>query len=161
MSTNDVPGYNPANSDQLAMGCWAEHEDKSLIFVESVEAGRVVYSLFDLSGQLPLEFRDAMTEAGFKRAFSWPNDDGDKWTWHDKTPFPWDRVMGNFPSGTRVASAPALNTAAKRVAQRLGLHGAEVRDDGAGEATLDIHDDLKQAKGILKKLQRAIKRMRA
>lgn len=49
MSTNDVPGANPKNADVLAMGCWAEHEDGSLIFVESVEGGTVVYSIFDIA----------------------------------------------------------------------------------------------------------------
>lgn len=31
MSTNDVPGAKTENRDVLAMGCWAEHEDGSLI----------------------------------------------------------------------------------------------------------------------------------
>lgn len=26
MSTNDVPGFDPANGDELHMGCWAEHK---------------------------------------------------------------------------------------------------------------------------------------
>lgn len=35
MSTQDVPGANRANRDQLASGCWAEHEDGSLLFVKA------------------------------------------------------------------------------------------------------------------------------
>ena len=58
MSTNDVPGADPRNSDELATGCWAEHEDGSLIFVESTEVNRVIYSVFDMSRTPPLEYRD-------------------------------------------------------------------------------------------------------
>src|SRR5437868_2055043 len=97
MATTDVPGANPANGDQLKMGCWAEHSDGSLIFVESTEGGRVVYSIFDMSKMPIIEYRDAMPEDTFKKTFS--RRDGNllirtiNWTWHDKTPFPWDRVI--------------------------------------------------------------------
>jgi len=75
MSTNDVPGAKPENHDVLAMGAWAEHDDGSLIFVEAVEAGTVVYSIFDVQDP-PVEYRDAMPETGFKERFSWrPGDD--------------------------------------------------------------------------------------
>lgn len=94
MSTNDVPGANPANNDELRMGCWAEYEDESLIFVYSTEMGRVVYTIFYVSESPVVEYRDAMPEAQFKDQFSWdPDDDSVKWTWHDKMPFPWDRVI--------------------------------------------------------------------
>jgi hypothetical protein len=53
MSTNDVPGARAENHDQLAIGCWAEHDDGSLVLVESTEAGRVIFSVFDLALQLP------------------------------------------------------------------------------------------------------------
>src|SRR5258708_17935738 len=98
MSTNDVPGYNPANNDVLACGCWAEHNDGSLIFVESTEINRVIYSIFDMAKQPPVEYRDAMTEVAFKKAFSWHPGSRDAadfddliCTWHDKSPFPLDR----------------------------------------------------------------------
>jgi len=77
MSTNDVPGYNPANADTLKALCWAEHKDGSLILVESTENGRVIFSMFDISGKDKnpptsiIEFRDAMPEKGFKQTFSW------------------------------------------------------------------------------------------
>ena len=51
MSTTDVPGANPANRDELGVGSWAEHADGSLIFVESTEGDRVVYSMFDVSAE--------------------------------------------------------------------------------------------------------------
>lgn len=155
MATTDVPGANAANGDALAMGCWAEHADKSLIFVESTEAGRVVYSLFDVSRDPALEFRDAMPEAGFKKAFSWPNAAGEKWTWHDKTPFPWDRVMKDFPAGTRVASAGALSTAAQRIADRMGLRSREVEPDEISH----LRDEVRSAGSIIDRLQRALGRL--
>jgi hypothetical protein len=129
MSTNDVPGANPANADVLAMGCWAEHEDGSLILVEAVEAGTVVYSIFDVA-DTPVEYRDAMPEQTFKDRFSWHPDDpaAVKWTWHDKQPFPWQRVMANFPPGQRAPSAEAHLSAAARVARSLGLRAERIRE---------------------------------
>ena len=138
MSTNDVPGANPVNKDVLAMGAWAEHEDGSLIFVESVEAGRVVYSIFDVDQDPPVEYRDAMPEVGFKSRFSWKpgQASGDKWTWHDKTLFPWDRVMQDFPAGARRPSADAEISAAARVAQSLNLRAGAVREREFAKPTL-------------------------
>lgn len=136
MSTKDVPGAKNSNADTLAMGCWAEHEDGSLILVESIEAGTAVYSVFDIAGDAPVEYRDAMPEAGFKTRFSWPNKDDLQWTWHDKTPFPWDRVMTDFPSGARRVSAAAELTAAARVARSLDLRAETVRDRQIEKPTL-------------------------
>src|SRR6267142_1681110 len=100
MSTYDVPGARSSNHDELAMGCWAEHDDGSLIFVESTEGSRVVYSIFDMAKDPVVEYRDAMPEVSFKRTFSWQEGDNgnralgkEKWLWHDKTPFPWDKVI--------------------------------------------------------------------
>ena len=73
MSTTKVPGADPANRDSLAMGAWAEHADGSLIFVEGVEAGSVIYALFDLAITPPVQYRDAMPQKGFETTFSWPN----------------------------------------------------------------------------------------
>lgn len=149
MSTNDVPGHKPENRDVLAMGSWAEHEDGSLIFVEAVEGGRVVYSMFDLDKEV--EYRDAMPEAGFKEAFSWdpgeaedkprpvkkrwgkkPKDAPDdipnvRWTWHDKTPMPWDRVFAKFDEGPRDLSADHTMTRAEAIARHLDLQGQKIR----------------------------------
>lgn len=129
MSTNDVPGANPVNADVLAMGCWAEHEDGSLIFVQSVEGGRAIYSMFDLSKDPILEYRDAMSVMSFEKTFSWkPKDKNSiKWTWHDKTPFPWDRVIkAGATDGQKYASASDLLTAAERVANDLQLRAEAV-----------------------------------
>lgn len=71
MSTNDVPGAIENNHDELAMGCWAEHEDGSLLFVESTEGGRVIYSIFNMSVEPIVEYRDAMPLRGFEDLFSW------------------------------------------------------------------------------------------
>jgi len=62
MSTNDVPGHNPVNNDELRSNCWAEHDDGSLILVQSTEGGRVIYMMFDLSVEPVVEYRDAMPE---------------------------------------------------------------------------------------------------
>lgn len=138
MSTYDVPGANPANNDVLSCGCWAEHADGSLIFVESTEVNRVIYSIFDMAKQPPIEYRDAMTEVAFKKAFSWhpgssrDADDLDDlvWTWHDKTPFPWDRVIkAGATDGGRFAFAEHTMNAAERVADSLKLRGAAVARD--------------------------------
>lgn len=136
MSTNQVPGARAANNDVLAMGAWAEHEDGSLIFVESVEVGNVVYSIFDMAQNPPVEYRDAMPQSGFEDQFSWypenDDDDKEKWTWHDKTPFDWARVMRTFPAGTRAVDASATMSAAQRVAQSLNLRAQAIVDRGDG-----------------------------
>src|SRR6056297_2054635 len=122
MATNDVPGHNPANKDVLAMGAWAEHEDGSLILVKGVEAGKVVYELYDLAGDRPVFYQDAMLETGFKQQFSWaPGEDKkDCWTWHDKTLFPWDRVMQTFERPVPVdADVNETLSTAQRVAESL------------------------------------------
>jgi hypothetical protein len=130
MATQDVPGANPDNGDELHAGCWAEHDDGSLIFVEGAEGGNVVYSVFDMSKDPIVEYRDSMSEKSFKSTFSAKGKVKDKWTWHDKTHFPWDRVIKKgFSDGPRHVSAEALLTAAERVAQSLRLRGKEVADD--------------------------------
>jgi hypothetical protein len=148
MSTNDVPGLKDTktgkskHNDELAMGCWAEHDDGSMIFVESSEDGRIVYSVFDLADVEVIEYRDSMSELGFKKAFSYvadaddDDDDGDDfatpWTWHDKTPFPWDRViaMGGRDGG-RPASAEHVLNAAEKVARSRNMHRRKFNYDSA------------------------------
>lgn len=155
MSTNDVPGAVAGNNDTLAMGCWAEHQDKSLMFVESTEGGNVVYSMFDVSREPAIEFRDAMPEADFKKTFSWPNKLGEKWTWHDKTPFPWDQVMKDFPAGSRVASAGAMQTAARRAAEALGLRARTVDPSEVAH----LRTQLRAAQAVVDGVQRALDRL--
>jgi hypothetical protein len=138
MSTNDVPGYNSNNRDELTMGCWAEHEDGSLIFVESVENHRVIYSIFDMCKDPLVEYRDALSEDDFKKNFSWVDTTTAKksskslnlkWTWHDKTRFPWERVIkSGAKDGLRYACASDMMTAAERVAESLKLRAQAVSD---------------------------------
>lgn len=142
MSTNDVPGAVPANGDTLAMGCWAEHADGSMIFVESTEAGRVIYCMFDTKNHT--QYRDAMPGVSFKSTFSWQpsNPKSVKWTWHDKTPFPWNKVIGGgFPDGQDAPSADHIVSAAARVQasrqrhqQRGAVTGIDPDDYEEGEA---------------------------
>lgn len=139
MSTNDVPGYNPDNSDHLHAGCWAEHKDGSLIFVEGNEADKVVYSVFDIEKEL--EYRDVMDREDFDQRFSVyePSDDeppkgkkkGGKvlkqiWTWHDKSPFPWDRVLKGMKTGARQPSAAQAISAAEEIARDLTLRAQDL-----------------------------------
>jgi hypothetical protein len=151
MSTNDVPGANPRNADELAMGCWADHEDGSLILVESTEGNRVIYSIFDMAKEPPVEYRDAMPTASFNSTFSWSptkRSANEKWTWHDKTPFPWDRIIKHgAKDGSRLPAAEYVlnaaeriiesrerhrSTAAERVASELSLQGEELNRDNFG-----------------------------
>lgn len=153
MSTDDVPGANPSNGDELKMGCWAEHDDGSLMFVYSTESNRVIYSLFDLQTPPPMEYRDAMAEATFKKAFSWRTGSTEKWTWHDKTPFPWDRIIkAGIRDGLRPASAADQLSAARRVADNLRIHGAAVTDDLSHMAETTV----RRSSGIWDKLSRAV-----
>lgn len=130
MSTNDVPGACPANADTLHMGCWGEHEDGSLIFVKSTEGDRVIYEMYDPSQTPILFFQDAMVEAGFKQKYSWdpknPSKSFGKWTWHDKTAFPWDKVIKAARPGLMHASAADQLSAAQKVAQAIGAAPAPV-----------------------------------
>lgn len=99
MSTSDVPGARKSNNDELHGGCWAEHPDGSLILVHSTEGKRVIYDVFELKTGSAHEFRGIMAETEFKDEFSYRPDkdksDGvsERWTWHDKSPFPWDKVI--------------------------------------------------------------------
>lgn len=132
MSTNDVPGANPSNSDELAMGCWAEHEDGSLILVENTEGDRVIYSIFDVAKEPMVEYRDAMPEIDFKKTFTWdPKKKASiKWTWHDKTQFPWDRIIKEgAQDGHRLPSAEHYRSAAERIAESIKLRANEVSRD--------------------------------
>jgi hypothetical protein len=156
VSTNDVPGAKAANKDVLAMGAWAEHDDGSLIFVEAVEGGRVIYSMFDLAPDPPVEYRDGMVEDTFKRTFSWKPAGGIaaiRWTWHDKTVFPWERIMGDFPSGQKHASVEHQMTAAARVAESLDLR--------AGAISHDRPTTQRAGRGILERLHDAVGALRS
>lgn len=134
MSTNDVPGANPANRDELAMGCWAEHDDGSLMVVSSTENDEVVYSMFDMSKVPPVEFRDKMPIDDFKKYYSWDGKNT-KWTWHDKTPFPWDKVIkagatdGVLPAVSAHDQLQSANSVARAIADKMHLPGHDVDQD--------------------------------
>lgn len=144
MSTNDVPGANPVNNDELKMGCWAEHEDGSLLFVQGTENDTVIYSMFDTSKQPLIEWRDMMPIGDFEIMFSCTAKDihktvsdskgrsiqKEQWTWHDKTAFPWDRVIkAGAQSGARFASAADVMSVAERIGKDLRLRGERVNAD--------------------------------
>lgn len=152
MSTYDVPGANPINGDELKMGAWAEHPDGSMIHVESTENNRVVYHLFDTSKQPVIRYLDTMPEVSFKKTFSWKDGSKDKWIWHDKTPFPWDRVIAAGFSDGYTPAAGDIRTAAERIAQHLGLEGRRLRE----EDILHRADQTAPANAIMAKIGRAM-----
>ena len=153
MSTNDVPGANPANNDDLKMGCWATHDDGSVLFVESTEGGRVVYSMFDTSFDPVQEYRDTMSEKGFKDAFTKTG-----WTWHDKTPMDWDLVIkAGAKDGHRYTSADDHISAAERIAKSRKLRQNEF---SAGKWKHLTERVGRKGAVIVDKIQRAIEELR-
>jgi hypothetical protein len=155
MSTNDVPGAKSSNNDSLHMGCWAEHDDESLIFVEANEGSRVVYSIFDMAEDPIIEYRDAMIETDFKSQFSFKGNNI-KWTWHDKTPFPWDKIIKNGArGGVKYPSAYDQLSAAAKVAKSIKARGTPV-----DPTDYEHLADNKRSKSIISKLQRAIDELR-
>lgn len=161
MSTQDVPGHGSAKSDTLAMGVWGEHNDGSLLFVESTEGGRVIYSIFDMAQAPIVEYRDAMPEKGFKEAFSFGNkhskvDNG--WIFHDKTPFPWDKVMAaGAKDGMRYASAKDQLNAAQRVAESMEMRGSTIDEDKWAHMRESVG---RKGRMIIDKIQRAVSELR-
>ena len=148
MATNDVPGANPVNADKLSRGCWAEHDDGSLIFVKDIdENDRVIFEMYDVgTGGDPVYYPHAMTKLDFENQFSSfgakkdkTKKDTIKWTWHDKTPFPWEKVMKIVKSPLPGMSATDTISAAKRIAESLKArssfldedHVDQVRDDAS------------------------------
>ena len=130
MATHDVPGANPANRDLLHDRCWAEHTDGSLVLVEGVEGDKVIYQMFDTKNRF--RFMDATPTDAFKKLFSVPHTGVSKveWTWHDKTTFPWDRVMSVFQRPIpEPMDAEQQLTAAQQVAERLKLHAERLTED--------------------------------
>lgn len=130
MSTNDVPGMNPKNVDTLHAGCWAEHTDGTLIYVLGTENRRVLYELFELAdAKNPVEYRDSMAQHVFEKQFSWDpsNPRSIKWTWHDKTPMPWDRIMKSFRQGVRPVSAKKQIDEAAAVKKTQRKHSTKAR----------------------------------
>lgn len=130
MSTNDVPGANPANKDKLSRGSWAEHEDGSMIYVLDIdENGRVIANMYDFKDpEKPVFYPLAMSTKDFNETFSFnpkgakkKKDIADiKWTWHDKTPFDWNKVMLIIQTPEpQAANVSHTLSAAARIAQSL------------------------------------------
>ena len=157
MSTQDVPGANPANADKLCAGCWAEHEDHSLLYVKGTENGTVVYELYDLAQDPPVYYQDAMREDAFKKAFSFPPIGGsvEKWTWHDKQPMPWSRVMRTFDKPVPVhADVHDTLSAAARVAQSLRLRAQRLTPSAVSPSVEGQAP--KAGRSIVDRIQRAL-----
>lgn len=155
MSTNDVPGANPTNSDKLGAGCWAEHDDGSLLFVKGSEGGQVIYELYDVAQNPPVSYQDAMRESSFKDAFSYPpvGKSAEKWTWHDKTPFPWSRVMKMIDKPRPVAAdVHDMLSAASRVAESLRLRAHKIQKEDIEHGTDRTE---RKARPIMDRLARA------
>lgn len=156
MATHDVPGANPDNCDQLAGGAWAEHEDGSLLFVKGTENACIVYELYDLAQDPPVYYQDAMNKDSFERAFSHPpiGDSDEQWTWHDKTPFPWSRVMKTFDKPRPIhADVHDTLSAAARVAESLRLRARQVEQSAVEPRTEQIR---RKGRSILERIERAL-----
>lgn len=126
MSTEDVPGMNPQNNDDLHAGCWGEHKDGSLVYVLGTENNTVLFCAFDLSGKKPVEYRDALPLKAFQEKFTYnvTRPSSIRFTWHDKTLFPWDRVMKYFNQGVRPVSAKTLIEEANAVKRSRSKGGS-------------------------------------
>lgn len=165
MATNDVPGANPKNNDKLSRGCWAEHEDGSLIFVKDIdENDRVIFEIYDLSNDKhPVYYPQALTLKEFEKTFSYNPGKKDtskiKWTWHDKTAMPWERVMRVIKNPLAVsANVQDSLTAATQVAESLRARIREVvtEDFVLSNQGIDTRPAGNQAKGIFNRLKRAM-----
>jgi len=160
MATCDVPGANPNNNDELHPGCWAEADDNSLIYVEGVSETEniVIYSIFDLTDpNNPLEFRDSMPIDGFEQIFK---NSPDTWTWHDKTAFPWQKIMSIFKDGSKVPSADQLISAAQRIVKTRKIYKSnKIKKDDIKEK-IDNSYITKTGHVIIDKIQRALNELR-
>lgn len=144
MSTNDVPGFNPDNGDHLAMGCWAEHSDGSLVFVESTEGGSVVYSVFDISKMPIIEYRDTKKVNEFSETFTYMKRGDIQWLWHDKTPFPWDRIINlDGSKNSKFANVSDQINSASQIADSLKLRAKERNPEDFNNRIPQIVQDIK------------------
>jgi hypothetical protein len=158
--TNDVPGANKNNADELAVGCWAEADDGSLILVKGLENGTVIYEIFD-SANPDLSFTDAMPEKKFKPFYSYAGAAANKvkWSWHDKTSFPWDRVMKNISRPKPgFSSVEAQMSAAQRVMESLKKMGHDLKGRKLSKETIAHEEEQVYPKGaaIMQKLAEAL-----
>ena len=147
MSTNDVPGANPVNKDYLDRGAWAEDKDQtSLVHVIGKEAGSVVFQIYDLTEDPIIFYQNAMIESEFKDFFSVPpvGTSDVEWTWHDKTDFPFDKVMKRFSSKTsHHADVQDQMSVAQRIAAKLKIKGKRLTEDD-----VSAHTDQERGRGL-------------
>ena len=165
MATSDVPGANPVNKDKLTRGCWAEHEDGSLIYVKDIaENDVVVFEMYDFKrpGE-PVYYPSAMPLVDFQKTFSFNPKKKDKtnlkWTWHDKTPMPWERVMREIEQPTPVAANVADTlSAAARIAESLHarMHVAVDADHVRAEQGLELRPASRRARGMGQRIKDAL-----
>lgn len=156
MSTNDVPGANAANNDELAMGCWAEHPDGSYLLVLSTENDEVIFSMFDTKDPTTPQYNDKLPKKEFEKHFSWDskNSNSIKWTWHDKTPFPWNLIIkaGAAKDGVMSSSADSqIKSAAAVMAKVLKMAKQDFNPDEFAHLM-----DKESPKSILKNIQSKI-----
>ncbi len=166
MSTNDVPGANKANFDKLSRGCWAEHADGSLIYVKDIdENDRVIFEILDLKASVaPVHYSHAMALKEFEKQFSFDpkNPKGLKWTWHDKTPFPWEKVMKVVSSPVPSMSADDTLSAAAKIAESLRARMQDLDEDALEEMSGVSTDRPKaSAKSVFERIKNAIHEMTA
>jgi hypothetical protein len=122
--------------------------------------------MFDLSSNPPMEYRDAMPEKGFKDHFSYEDEDDEQWLWHDKTTFPWNKVMAVFKDGTKFTSAIDQIKAAQRVADVMMIKGQRLEEDSISNRLRNFNEKSKvvigrKGKVIMDKIQRALGELRA
>jgi hypothetical protein len=160
MATQAVPGADPRNLDDLSVGCWAEDKDRtSLIHVIGHEGGSVVFQLYDLHEDPSLYYQDAMMEDEFKDFFSVPpvGSSDVPWTWHDKTTFPWDRVMKRFSGkAPQYADVQDHLSVAQKIAQKLGLRGKRLAKE---EVTPQVEQRRNRGMAIIERIAESVGKM--
>jgi len=131
MSTNDVPGAKKEHNDHLHVGCWAESSDECYIFVKGTEGGIVTADMYDMNKPIS-QFQFRMPESQFMSEFSWQpgSQDSTKWTWHDKSEMPWERLIGmGLPDGEVQTDPVHILSSADRVAKRVKAHKIPLTND--------------------------------
>jgi len=157
MSTTAVPGADPKNLDQLDQGCWAEDAGQtSLVHVIGHEHGSVVFQLYDLSETPIIFYQDAMLAKDFKDFFSVPpfGTSDVTWTWHDKTNFPFDRVMKRFSSKTsHHADVQDQLSIVQKIAQKLHMTGSRLAKE---ELTAQVEQQRSRGEAIIEVIGEAL-----
>lgn len=149
MGSYAVPGVDDG---ELAIGCWAEHEDGSLILVEGFEGPDVIYAIFDISVMPIVSYRHRTNKEKFEKFFSYgaTSQSKIKWLWHDKTSFPWAVVVRRTDLKNRPLNMGGNLSAAHKVAKQLKIKGEKL-----SIREFD-HKAMKRVKGIKTQLSDAL-----